>query len=136
MKTYKSEISWSLAVPLALILLGSLIMTIMGQNWPTILIMLLTCAFVFHLYASTSYRITENNLIVKSGFIVNINIPIGSIKSIKPSKSILSSPALSLDRIEVSYGKFDSVLISPKERSAFIAELKKINPEIDISLAA
>lgn len=132
MKTYKSEISWGMAIPLALVLLGPLILTIMGQNWPTILVMLLTCAFVFHIYSNTFYRITENELIVKSGFIVNINIPVDNIKSIKPSKSILSSPALSLDRLEVSYGKYDSVLISPKDRDSFLAELKEINPKIDI----
>ncbi|AWV98723.1 PH domain-containing protein [Arcticibacterium luteifluviistationis] len=130
MKTYKSEISWGMAAPLTLVLLGSLVMTIMVKSWPIILVMMLTCVFVFHIYASTFYRISETNLIIKSSFLVNIDIPITSIKSIIPSRSLLSSPALSLDRLEVSYGKYGSVLISPKDRALFLADLKEINPEI------
>jgi hypothetical protein len=37
-----------------------------------------------------------------------------------------------LDRIAVVYNKYDEVLISPKEREDFIAELLKINPNIEI----
>lgn len=133
MKTYKSEISWGMAIPLAVVLLGSLALTIKSESWLAIIVMLLTCGFVFHIYASTSYQITETDLIVKSSFVVNIKIPISNIKNIKPSKSILSSPALSLDRLEVTSGKYGSVLISPMNRALFLAELKKINPAIDIS---
>jgi hypothetical protein len=43
----------------------------------------------------------------------------------------MSSPALSLDRIEIFYNKFDSVIISPKNKADFVAELKSINPAIE-----
>jgi hypothetical protein len=39
-----------------------------------------------------------------------------------------------LDRIAVVYNKFDEVLISPKEREAFVQELLKINPNIEVKL--
>ena len=63
-------------------------------------------------------------------FIVNDKIEISKIRKIEKTNSILSSPALSLDRISIKFNKYDEVYISPKERQAFIDELLKINPEI------
>ncbi|GAB3937655.1 PH domain-containing protein [Mucilaginibacter myungsuensis] len=63
----------------------------------------------------------------------SISIPIDQIKTISKTGSILSSPALSVtERIEVTYGKFDSVIISPADRAPFIADLLKINPVINL----
>jgi hypothetical protein len=44
---------------------------------------------------------------------------------------LLCSPALSLDRIEIFYNKFDSVIASPENKADFVAELKSINPAIE-----
>lgn len=44
---------------------------------------------------------------------------------------MLSSPALSLDRLEVFYNKFDSVIISPQNKEDFIVALQNINPAIE-----
>ena len=86
-----------------------------------------------YLVLTTKYVIYKDSkkLLVKSGFIVHKNIPIESIKSIKKSKNWISSPALSIDRIEITYNKFDSILISPKNRVQFINELQQINPTIN-----
>ena len=55
-------------------------------------------------------------------------------KKIEKTNSILSSPALSLDRIAIKFNKFDEVYISPKEKQAFVDDLIKINPAIEIKL--
>jgi hypothetical protein len=81
---------------------------------------------------TTQYIINENQLLVKSTWIVNERIDISKITKIEKSNSILSSPALSLDRLLVRYNKYDEVLISPKEKKEFIDELLKINPNIEI----
>jgi len=47
-----------------------------------------------------------------------------------PTNSILSAPALSFDRIEIFYNRFDSIVISPGDNAAFIADLKEINSAI------
>jgi hypothetical protein len=41
-----------------------------------------------------------------------------------------NTPALSMDRIEIFYNKFDSVIVSPESKLEFIAELTSLNPAI------
>lgn len=91
--------------------------------------------FITYLLLSTVYTINNNSkkLVVKSGYFYR-KIDIEHIKTIKKSKSWISSPALSIDRIEISYNKYDSVLISPKNREQFVQELQQINPNIELDL--
>ena len=65
-------------------------------------------------------------------FIVNAKIEISTIRKIEKSNSILSSPALSMDRIAVRYNKYDEIYLSPKEKQLFIDELVKRNSAIEI----
>ncbi|MEO6149304.1 MAG: PH domain-containing protein [Mucilaginibacter sp.] len=82
-------------------------------------------------FLNTKYTITSDNLLkIKSGFIINKQVPISTISKIKPTGSWLSAPALSFDRLEIFYDQFDSVVISPKDKDEFIALLKTINPGI------
>ena len=67
-------------------------------------------------------------------FIVNERIDISKIRKIEKTNSILSSPALSLDRIAIKFNKFDEVYISPKEKQAFVDELLNVNPDIEIKI--
>ena len=92
--------------------------------------------FITYLLFSTIYTIDSNSkkLVVQSGFIFHQKIDIEHIKAIKKSRSWISSPALSIDRIEISYNTYDSVLISPKNREQFIQELQQINPNIELHL--
>ncbi len=132
-KKYKSEVSKSIVLILAIVLGGSLInSSFYPPYWigaasvgPVIL-------FVIYLFRTTYYTIDENILHVKAGFLVNLNIDIDKIKSISKSNSIMSSPALSLDRIDIKYGMGQSVLISPKDRKDFIADLLAKNPTIEL----
>lgn len=41
-----------------------------------------------------------------------------------PTRGPLSSPALSLDRLRIEYGKRGVVLISPREKEAFVRALE------------
>lgn len=87
------------------------------------------------MYLSTTYKIVNNEeLVVKVGFLMNIKIDIKKIVEIKKTKSMISSPAWSLNRIEIFYNKYDSVIISPKNQTEFIQDLQKINSSIKIDL--
>lgn len=98
-------------------------------------IMLGTFSLIMYLLYDTNYTITQGNLKVHSGFIVNKNIPITEIISIKKTDSILSAPAASLtDRIEVFYGNSKSIVISPEDKQGFVEELLKQNSEIKVEL--
>lgn len=81
---------------------------------------------------SINYKIEKENLNVKCTFLVNENIEINTIRKITETYNPLSSPAASIDRIEIFYNKFDSVLISPKKKKEFIEDILKINPNIEV----
>jgi hypothetical protein len=87
-------------------------------------------AFVLHLFLKTEYRIENNQLQIICGFLYNKKINISDIKSIKKTNNLMSSPAPSFDRIAIAFGKFDEVLISPKDKLAFANDLTQINPDI------
>jgi hypothetical protein len=80
--------------------------------------------FILWLCASTRYSIIGEFLSVKSGPF-SWMIPIDEITSIEPTHNPASSPALSLDRLVIRYGHGAELMVSPKDKSGFIAELKK-----------
>ncbi|MBE8168478.1 MAG: PH domain-containing protein [Shewanella sp.] len=82
--------------------------------------------FPIWLLRTTRYYvdIDSNSLIVKSAMF-KWNIGIDSITSIKETRNLLSSPALSLDRLLISYGKHQHIMISPKDKHEFLAALAK-----------
>jgi hypothetical protein len=90
----------------------------------------LVFAFIAHLFYKTIYTIDNNKLIIKCGFFSYKPIDIDQIKEISKTKSLLSSPAPSFDRIEIKYGRFSGIIISPKDKFHFAQDLTKINPRI------
>ena len=130
MKTvYKSKIGLELAIPLIL-LFG----TILCFSWLTAVALLPIVIFIVHLFRTTIYTIDGDNLIIKSSFLVNETIDINAIKVISETKNLLSSPATSFERLEITYGKYDSVLVSPKLKKEFIAEITSINKNVMVHL--
>jgi hypothetical protein len=133
MKIYKSKVDWWLGLVLVYPIFRSVASIIEGE-WIGYIGILLCLLFIVFISKSTRYIISENHLIVKCMFIVNNKIEISKIRKIEKTNSILSSPALSLDRIAIKFNKYDEVYISPKERQAFIDELLKINSEIESTI--
>lgn len=85
---------------------------------------------ILHMLLNTKYIIHNKLLKIKCGLFNYKSIDIMKIKSVEKSNSYMSSPASSFDRIEIRYGKFDDVIISPNEQQLFIKELIVINPTI------
>lgn len=131
MKVYKSKIDWWLGLFLVYPIFMS-IKNILEGNLYGLIGLSVVVGLILIFSKTTRYIIIENQLIVKSTWIVNERIGISKITKFEKSNSVLSSPALSLDRLSVRYNKYDEVLISPKEKKAFIDELLKANPNIEI----
>ena len=131
MKIFKSKIDWWFGLILVYPIFLSITALLEGE-WIGLLGLTGVVGFILILSKTTQYIINENQLVVKSTWIVNERIDISKITKVEKSNSILSSPALSLDRLLVRYNKYDEVLISPKEKIEFINELLKINPNIEI----
>ena len=77
---------------------------------------------------STYYRIDGGTLRIHSSFLT-WRVPIADIRSITPTRSGQSSPALSLDRLRIEYGS-RAVLVSPDDARRFIEALRAKNPSI------
>lgn len=70
----------------------------------------------------TWYRIDDDWLHVRSGPF-RWCIALREIRSVEPTRSARSGPALSLDRLRIRYGRNRTLLISPREKEAFLRHL-------------
>lgn len=132
MRVYKSKLGLELIIPISLLFGIVLYMIIRDEKWIALGIILATISFICHVFLSIKYSIEKENLNIKCGFFINQNIDISTIKKISETYNPLSSPAGSIDRLEIKFNKFDSVLISPKDKKAFINALLLVNPTIEV----
>lgn len=77
------------------------------------------------------YELRESELFIRNGPF-KLTIPYVKIIRITPTRSWLASMATSSRRLEIKYGKFDYVHISPLDQERFLQELKRLSPEINI----
>jgi hypothetical protein len=70
----------------------------------------------------TYYRIDSAILRIQAGPF-SWAIALDQIRAITPSRSFASSPALSLNRLQIDYGHQRSILVSPKDKTGFITAL-------------
>ena len=94
-----------------------------------ILVLIFEIFFFESILRSTYYVIDGDTLVIRSSFIT-WRIPIAQIRSITPTRSALSSPALSLDRLRIEYGGGKQILVSPQDKRRFIDALRTANPAI------
>jgi hypothetical protein len=51
---------------------------------------------------------------------LRLGIRLDEIHGVRTSRSLLASPALSLQRIEITYGNGRRILLSPEDRDGFL----------------
>lgn len=133
-KIYKSKVdNWLLIVTFGPLLIPTFFLVIQ-KEWLAVSLMLIIILFITHLMVNTYYCIVNGVLNVKGRLLVNKKLDISKITKVISSRSLLSAPALSLDRLEVFTGKWDSILISPKDKEGFIRDLLARNSEIELEL--
>lgn len=71
----------------------------------------------------TNYVLDQGLLRIRCGPF-RWTVPIAEIQTIEPTRSPISSPALSLDRLRISYSTNKSILISPRDARQFINDLE------------
>ena len=134
MEKFESKIDLWLILFLSILFGGIAIKLALDGVWGSLIPILVTIAFIVHMFTTTFYVIEDKKLTIKCGFLINISISVDSIKKISETNNILSSPALSLDRLEIMYNKFDTILISPKDKKEFIKAIQKMNPQVEVKL--
>ena len=73
----------------------------------------------------TRYELTPGRLRIRCGPF-RWTVPLNEIRAVTPTRNPLSSPALSLDRLRIDYGRGSSVMISPRDQARFLAELERL----------
>lgn len=84
--------------------------------------------FILWTLVTTHYVVAADVLRVRSGPI-RWTIPLSSIRSVHPSRSIIAGPAWSLDRLSIE-AQGQELLISPKDRAGFLAALHQNDPAL------
>lgn len=139
-KIYPSKTSYGLLAFVFLVFYGPLALDFVRHGYsPAMLgiIAFLTSIFGFvaHLFFATAYTIRDGRLHIQCGFISYAPIDIAEMKEILKTNSFIAAPAPSFDRIEIRYGKFGSLVISPEDKDALARHLVSINPNINNRLA-
>lgn len=119
-------IGLALSLPVVL-LLGSAVHLLGsgGEVWVPLLILIghlgILCAFVL----PCSYRVTSERLMIRAGLLKE-SIPLDDVQSVVPTRSILSAPALSLQRLEVRLRSGGVRIVSPRDSEGFRAAVLRM----------
>ena len=120
-------------VPVLLLAFAGLIVALITvlvepTPWPlrivTAVIVVLVTALLISVFRNTGYEVGETELRVVSGPF-KWTIPLEDITDIRPTRNPLSAPALSMDRLKISYGKRKFVLVSPANKEGFISAVEQ-----------
>ena len=129
MTVYRSKVDvWLVALSVGIMAAACVPGLFFDFSWTACL---LSRALVGSVVFSIRYEISGDKLRVVCCWIFIETFDIHKITSVKPTRTILSSPAASLDRIEVRAGR-RSVVISPRSKHQFVKQLLDINPSIDV----
>ena len=139
MKTYKANRKGLINYILIGILLLPVVIFLLDvdtfKERPFIFLPLLApLILILWIYFDTSYKIENDQLIYRSGFLRG-TIQISSIKEIGKGKTMWSGtkPALARHGLIIKHNKYDEVYIAPESNDEMISDLLKINSEIKIT---
>ena len=129
---YRSAVDWWLALIIVgcegLVIWAAIDATMEkgAIDWMTFLVAI-GCSVIFIPMFGIKYVMYEEHLLVSMSIFGKIRIAYRDIVEVKKSCNPLSSPALSVKRVQIDYmqnGVHRMVLISPKDREAFIKEIE------------
>lgn len=100
--------------------------SLMGMIFMTLLIL-----FLVWIWFKTGYTIEDGSIIIRFGPIKQ-TVKIEDITRINKVKSPFTAPSLAIARLEIFYGKYNVVQISPKNEVRFVQALLEKNPHINV----
>jgi fatty acid desaturase len=86
-------------------------------------LVLVGAALPLWLLVSPHYTLSQSELLIRSGPF-RWRVSLRDVRSIRPTRNPLSSPALSLDRLRLEYGRGKWIMISPADKEAFVRALE------------
>jgi hypothetical protein len=135
-ETFPSKVDPWLGVVLAWIPLGGglagLGLAVSGNMLAGAVTLALTVALMGGLVWPVRYELRADALVIRFG-LVRSRVPYGRIRGVKPTRTLISSPALSLDRLHVDAGSSLGPNISPKDKGAFLRALARRAPHLRLA---
>lgn len=129
MDVFKSKIDKWLTTCFALsiiaCLLGASVMLEEGgafYNAIAALTLIAGAGFPLWVFVSTKYIVRNGDLKIISGPFSWI-IPVESIKSVQEAQNSFTNPALSFDRLEITYSEDKVIFVSPADKTQFMRKL-------------
>jgi hypothetical protein len=129
-RTYRSKVDGKIAVVTAFVVVVLAVggFVVPDRNHDTALalhaVSLFCLAIFVWMVLGTYYVIDSASLAVHSGPF-HWSIALRDIRSVKPIRAAFSGPALSFDRLRIEYGAGRVLLVSPREKEAFLADLAR-----------
>jgi hypothetical protein len=87
-------------------------------------------ALVWYAVATIAYEVGDEALVIRVGPFRS-RIPMHTIYELRPTRSILSAPAASLNRIEV-VSSYARAVVSPRDRAGFVGAIKARVPSVRV----
>ncbi|MFY9620774.1 MAG: PH domain-containing protein [Pyrinomonadaceae bacterium] len=115
----------AVALPIAIAAVSYVRMGTTPAVWLPLLIAALIIVIILIVAVPTHYEVTMDRLLVRSG-LLRWEVPLAEIESVTPTSNPLSSPAWSLERLEVKWkgaGSPQSLMISPQRTDEFLREV-------------
>lgn len=132
-QSFRSKVDFGITAYVTLVFMAIGSILFYHRLWWLLALIVLLAFFTAHLLLTNHYILEGQRLHMKSGFLFRQNIAIQSIRKIRSSRDCSSAPAASIDRLAITYNKYEQALVSPKDKAAFIKALLEINPGIDVS---
>lgn len=124
-RTYRSKIdAWLLTVLIATIGLSVVPLLYAGSWLVGTVVGLLLLAPTVSLFR-IRYVVCGTRLTVYDGLLFSQTYDIGQIRAIRATRTLLSAPAASIDRLEICF-HYDSVVVSPADKQAFVDHLRRL----------
>lgn len=123
-------VAMGVGVPVSLVLVFIANGVLFGAPpWWALLPLLFAVAVFLWLLASTSYAFEGATLLVRCGPF-RWHIPLEQIFAVSETDSLRSAPAMSMDRLEIRFADDDRMLVSPRDKAGFLAELHRQAPQL------
>lgn len=118
---FPSKKDWFFTIIIWGLCFGSLMLYLLDSNAPKSALFVV-CGFVFLLmwiWFGTGYKVGGGKIKIYYGPI-RMTVKISEIRKIEKVKSPFTAPALSINRLDIMYGKYKNIQVSPKREEEFI----------------
>ncbi|MCA9851630.1 MAG: PH domain-containing protein [Dehalococcoidia bacterium] len=136
---FPSKVDWWLVAILVLTPLPGIVVIVLGAiagEVAAVVISLVTTLGLLGLYYAViwpmEYLIEGDVLVIRAGR-MRQRTPLADIVRIQPSRNILASPALSLDRLRIDRSRGAYLLLSPADRAGFAAAILERHPGVEVA---